>query len=427
MRYAMPIVGTADALGSVVPLAARPRSLAPAVIAMLVLALALVAAPLLVAFYAYAMYPAILWMAGRRVKATGTPAAEMDWPTVTVTVPVYNVASGVRPTIERLLALDYPRDRLQILVISDASTDGTDDIVRGFADRGVELLRLPQRRGKTTAENLALASARGEIIVNVDATVLVPARSLKALVRAFADPTIGVASGRDVSVGDLEREGSSGGGESSYVGYEMWVRDLETRVGSIVGASGCFYGIRRGVHATPLPPHLSWDFASALVARELGFRSVSVPEAVCIVPRTAELRTELRRKVRTMARGLSTLFYKRSLMNPLRYGTFALMLISHKLLRWVPYLLAPISLAALALLAVNSTTGRVALAIVLIGLLTGVVGMRIRGGLSALRPVSLAGFLVAAFTAGFLAWVEALRQTPMATWEPTPRPEARTG
>jgi hypothetical protein len=163
------------------------------------------------------------------------------------------------------------------------------------------------------------------------------------------------------------------------------------------------------------------------VARELGYRSVSVPEAVCLVPRTAEIRTELRRKVRTMARGLSTLFYKRSLLNPLRYGTFSLMLISHKLLRWLPYLLAPISLAALALLGLNNVAARIVLVVVLLGLLTGLVGMRVRVGLGASRPVSLAGFLVAAFTAGFLAWVQALRQTQMATWDPTPRPEAQIG
>jgi cellulose synthase/poly-beta-1,6-N-acetylglucosamine synthase-like glycosyltransferase len=418
----MPNVGMADALVGVALAPAIASSLERLAVTVM-LALALIAAPLLVALYAYGVYPAILWAVDRLKGATTRPAAEMDWPAVTITVPVFNVAGRLRPTIERLLAIDYPRDRLQILVISDASTDGTDDIARSFADRGVELLRLPERRGKTTAENLALASARAEIIVNVDATILVPAGSLKALVRVFADPTIGVASGRDVSVGDVQGEG--GGGESSYVGYEMWVRDLETRIGSIVGASGCFYGIRRSVHATPLPGHLSWDFASALVARELGYRSVSVPDAICIVPRTAELRTELRRKVRTMARGLSTLFYKRALMNPLRYGTFALMLISHKLLRWLPYLLAPISLAALALLALGSVEARLLFAVVLLGLLTGLIGMRARGGVGAFRPVALAGFLVAAFTAGFLAWVLALRQTQMATWEPTPRPEAQ--
>ena len=382
----------------------------------------LAAAPVVIAVYAYVGYPLILWLFARAGRKPAPAQEARVWPYVTITVPVYNAASNIRGTLDRLLALDYPRDKLQILVISDASTDGTDEIVRSLREQGVELLRLPERRGKTVAENTALAASHGEILVNVDSTILVPRNSLKALVRVFDDPTIGVASGRDVSMGDAE-EGTPA--ESGYVGYEMWIRDLETRIGSIVGASGCFYGSRRCIHANPLPPGLSWDFASALNARAEGYRSVSVSEAICVVPRAAQIRTELTRKVRTMARGLSTLFYYRGLMNPFRYGSFALMLISHKLLRWLPYLLAPVAYAALCFLAVESFSARMLLGMASAGLLAGFVAIGSRKpGLPKL--VSLAGFIVAVFSAGFLAWWAALRQTQMATWEPTPRPEVQT-
>jgi glycosyltransferase involved in cell wall biosynthesis len=382
------------------------------------------AAPVLIALYAYVGYPLILWLvATARREADRVRSESTVWPYVTVTVPVYNGASSIRATLDRLLELDYPDEKLQILVISDASNDGTDEIVRSLGGRGVELLCMPERRGKTVAENAALSAARGEILVNVDSTILVPVDSLKRLVRVFEDPTIGVASGRDVSVGDSDDEGTPA--ESGYVGYEMWIRDLETRVGSIVGASGCFYGSRRCIHAKPLPPSLSWDFASALNARTQGYRSVSVREAICVVPRAAQIRTELKRKVRTMARGLSTLFHYRELMNPFEYGSFALMLVSHKLLRWIPYLLAPIAYAALCLLAVESVGARVLLGMSSVGLLAGFVGIRrSNGGLS--KPLALAGFIVAVFSAGFLAWWAALRQSQMATWDPTPRPEVQT-
>jgi len=383
----------------------------------------LAAAPLAIAIYAYVGYPLVLLVIARLRPRRIDTVAGAPWPTVTVTVPVYNAASKIRGTLEGILQLDYPRALLQVLVISDASTDGTDIVVREFAGRGVELLRLQRRIGKTAAENAALSVARGEIIVNVDATILVPPGSLKPLVRVFDDPTIGVSSGRDVSVGDTSQ--SETGAESSYTGYEMWIRDLETRVGSIVGASGCFYGIRRSIHAKALPTGLSWDFASPLVAQKQGYRSVSVPAAVCIVPRTAEIRTEITRKVRTMARGLRTLFYLRALMNPMRYGSFALMLISHKLLRWVPYLLAPISFAALCLLAAQSVIARMLLGIVIGGLLVGTVGVYRRRS-AASTPIALAGFAVAVLAAGIRAWWDALRQTQTATWEPTPRPGAQT-
>ncbi|HEX7596406.1 MAG TPA: glycosyltransferase [Gemmatimonadaceae bacterium] len=380
------------------------------------------AAPVAIALYAYVGYPLILWLVAKTgQRPTSAPVAG-PWPSVTITVPVYNAATSIRATVGRLLEVDYPTDKLQILVISDASNDGTDEIVRALGNRGVELLRMPERRGKTVAENAALSAARGEILVNVDSTILVPRHSLKRLVRVFDDPMIGVASGRDVSLGDSDREGTPA--ESGYVGYEMWVRDLETQIGSIVGASGCFYASRRCIHARALPAGLSWDFASALNARTQGYRSVSVRGATCGVPRAAQVRTELKRKVRTMARGLSTLFFYRELMNPIEYGSFAFMLISHKLLRWIPYLLAPIAYAALCFLAFDSVSARVLLGIVSAGLLAGFVGITWTDT-DLPKPLALAGFVVAVFSAGFLAWWAALRQSQMATWEPTPRPEVQ--
>lgn len=384
---------------------------------MLALEVALVAAPLLVAGYAYVGYPLILAIVAAIRPRPVAKSEDTDWPFVTITIPVYNAISSIRATLDRLLELEYPREKLQLLVISDASTDGTDDVVREYGDRGVELLTMDVRRGKTTAENAAVNVARGEIIVNVDATVQVPAGSLKPLVRVFDDVSIGVASSRDVSVGEAN---AAVGAESSYVGYEMWVRDLETRTGSIVGASGCFYAIRRSIHERPLPGDLSWDFASVLVARKQGYRSVSVPTAVCIVPRTAQLRTEMKRKVRTMARGLKTLFYCRALMNPARYGWFAFMLVSHKLLRWLPYLLSPMALLALGALAVQSDLARGTLGLVLIAMAVGCFGI-LRPKSTIFRPVAVAGFAVAAVSAGILAWRDAFGPAQMATWDPTPR------
>jgi len=381
------------------------------------LAIAVVVSPIVAGFYSYVAYPVLLWLATRRRKSRPVPApVDWTWPSVSITVPVYNAESNIRRTLQRLTELEYPRD-LQILVLSDASTDATDSIVREFASQGIQLLRAAERRGKTAAENAAVAVATGEIIVNVDATVEVPPTALRALVSAFADPSVGVASGRDVSV---DAAAATAGGEVGYTGYEMWIRDLETRAGSIVGASGCFFAIRRLIHDEPLPAALSWDFASALVARKKGYRSVSVPDAVCLVPATGAMRSEFRRKSRTMARGLSTLFYFRGMMNPLRYGAFALMLISHKLLRWLPYLLAPFSVLALMVLALANVVAAAALSAVIVGCLTGIYALRKRGTVR-FRPIALAGFAVAVFTAGFLAWFDALRGEQKITWSPTPR------
>jgi cellulose synthase/poly-beta-1,6-N-acetylglucosamine synthase-like glycosyltransferase len=384
------------------------------------LAVVLILVPSALFAYAYLGYPAGLWIAGRFKRAVPGQSDPAAWPSITVVIPAYNEAAAIRRTLEAVLALDYPADRRQILVVSDASTDRTDAIVSAFRTSEVELLRLEERGGKTAAENAAVAHARGEIIVTTDASVRVLPGSLKPLIRVFQDPTVGVASGRDVSVGDLEAETNRA--ESGYVGYEMWIRGLETRLGSIVGASGCFYAVRRQLADGAFPAELSRDFAAPLAARERGFRSVSVDAAVCLVPRTRALGTEYRRKVRTMARGLATLRYKHDLLNPLRYGGFALMLFSHKLCRWLGSLTLAGVLIGLIILAPRYPLAAVATGAAALGILVGVIGLRWPPGRRVPGLVAVAGFALAANAAAVAAWGRVLRGQTSPHWEPTRRP-----
>jgi len=371
-----------------------------------------------IAIYAYLGYPALLKLISL-ILANPVRAREPDtWPFISITIPVYNEERVIGATLDALLAADYPADRRQILVVSDASTDRTDEIVRGYADRGVELLRMPVRGGKTAAENAALQNLRGDIVVNTDASVRIAPAALKLLLARFSDPEIGVASGRDVSV--ARAPGDSNLGESQYVGYEMWVRDLESRVGSLVGASGCFYAILRELHVTLFPSALSRDFACALIAHEHGYRAVSVNEAICYVPRVQSLQREYTRKVRTLTRGLETLWYKRSLMNPLRYGLFAWMLASHKLVRWLaPWGLALAGLGCL-LLAV-AWRSVVPAAVFLLPLLLAAAGWVWPENRRAPRFVAVPAYVVSGIVAALEAWPRALRRELNPVWEPTRR------
>ena len=372
--------------------------------------------------YTYAGYPLLLKLLVWPRRKRPVPRPPARWPLVTVTIPVYNEEAMIRGKLEAVLASDYPPERRQILVVSDASTDRTDAIVKEFRHRGVELIRLPQRRGKTAAENAAVPHSQGEIIVNSDASIRESPAALRALILRFGDPTVGVASGRDVSVTNVEGEANRG--ESGYVGYEMWIRRLETDVAGIVGASGCFYAIRAQLHLHPLPEALSRDFAAPLTARQHGYRAVSVPEAVAYVPRIASLRREYHRKVRTMTRGMETFFYKRQLANPLRYGLFAWELLSHKLCRWLLPLAGVLALVALTALATVAPWARWALAA------AGLVGTLAVVGLiwpedrrpPPPRVFSLAAYLVAGNVAVLHAWINALRGAQHPIWEPTRRP-----
>ena len=385
---------------------------------MLTAGLVLVFIPAVLMASAYAGYPLLLYLWPKPKRATPEPRS--DWPLLTICVPVHNEERVVAETLDQLLSSDYPADRRRVLVISDASTDQTDAVVESYRDRGVTLVRLPRRGGKTAAENEAGRNLVGDIVVNMDASVKTPPGALKALVRAFDDPSVGVASGRDISVGDRAREANVD--ESHYVGYEMWVRRLETECGTIVGASGCFYAIRRDLFDSIFPEALSRDFASPLIAREMGYRSVSVEDAICYIGRTRSLRAEYRRKVRTMTRGLETLWFKRRLLNPFRYGRFAIFLIGHKLLRWLVFPSLLLAFVGLIMLALSSPWGVLLGGVVLAGVVVGWLGYAWPQGRSAPRLLMLAGFAVSTNAAGLEAWLRALRGELNPIWEPTRRP-----
>ncbi len=380
----------------------------------------LMAAPLVLGGYAFVLYPAIVWTWSRWRPPFTLPPEPADWPVISILIVAYNEAGRLRRTLEHALAADYPADKLHVLVVSDASSDGTDALVLTYGDPRVRLLRMPERSGKPAGENAAGQMLRGDIVVSIDASILIPRDSLKPLIRALLDPAVGLASGRDISIGDESREGNKA--ESSYVGLEMTLRALETRVHSIVGASGCFYANRRPLQQVQLPTGLARDFAAASVARAHGYRAVSVDAATCLVPRTPTLKAELRRKSRTMGRGLDTLVYLRGMMNPLRYGSYAFMMISHKLVRWLLFpsllgwLIGPLLLVRTApwtlLVAVGMVVGLVVARLVL----TWPDDRRLP------RVVALPGYVFISIVAGWMAWLHLLRQEKSAVWEPTQRP-----
>lgn len=385
----------------------------------------LIAAPFLVGLYAFIIYPAVVWLWSRGRPPFILPPEPEVWPTITVLIVAYNEQARLRPTIEQALATDYPADRMDVLVVSDASTDGTDDLVRNFGDPRVKLLRMPERRGKAAGENASGAHVTGELVVSIDASILIPKESLKNLVRALLDPSVGLASGRDISVGDATREGNQA--ESSYVGLEMQLRHFETRVHSIVGASGCFYATRKALHQVQLPEELSRDFAAASNARAHGYRAVSVDDATCLVPRTQSLKAELRRKSRTMGRGLDTLMFLRGMMNPVRYRSFSFMMFSHKLVRWLLFpaflgwIVGPLFLMRDHPWALLLTAG------MLLGLALGLLSANWPSGKRLPMILAFPGYIFVSIMAGWLAWWHLLRGEKSAVWEPTQRPATAIG
>ncbi len=372
----------------------------------------------LLPLYCFVVYPLVLNIAPRRYRKAIKPEEIEQWPSVTVVIPVYNGKDTIFAKLTQILDLDYPKDKLHILVVSDASDDGTNEIARSFEDRGVEVVVLEERGGKTAAENAARDYLRGDVVFSTDAAVSVDGQALKHLVAPFADPEVGVTTGRIFSV-----KGDGGHGldaESWYNGYDMRLRQLETELYGVVGAAGAIFASRRELHEDMVPSALSRDFAAPLIAREKGFRSLLIPEATCAVARGMGLGPEYRRKVRTMTRGLETLYFKRHLANPAKYGVFAWMLWSHKVARWLIPVGCGVATIGVGLLAPTSKIAAVLFVAAIFCIGGAFVAFRWPGGRPP-RALSIIAFGVGGIMAGLQAWIAALRGELNPVWEPTKR------
>ena len=293
-----------------------------------------VAAMAMIAFI-YAGYPALMFALSLILKR---PVRRDDiTPRVSVIIAAYNEERDIVAKLKNTLALDYPRDRMDIIVASDCSTDQTDDIVRGFSGQGVILRQQPERTGKTIAQNRAVKTSSGEILVFSDATTLYERDAIRKIVRGFADPEVGCVAGQLIYAD--ASSSAVGRGCRSYWGYEKFLKRCESQVGSLIGVSGCLYAVRRICHAR-LASDMIDDFVIATEIHLQGLRTVYEPEAIAVENANRKTRDEFRMRVRVINQTLGALHRYRHTLNPFRHKMFAFQLIVHKALRYaVPYLL----------------------------------------------------------------------------------------
>lgn len=292
------------------------------------LALAIACAGVLA--YVFLGYPQLLrlivWVRGAREIAR----ADIT-PPVSLIISAYNEANVIAAKLENALALDYPATLLEIVVISDASSDETDSIAQAYARRGVGLHRQAERRGKTAGLNAVVPHLGGEIIVFSDANAMYEPDALRMLVRNFADPQVGCVTGLARYAGDAH--GAAEEGEDAYWTYEIRLKQLETAVGSCVGGDGAIYAIRRPLWQT-LPEDGINDFLNPLQIVAAGWRGVYEPAAVAYEEPAGETAKEYRRRVRIVSRSWRAVFQAPDVLKPWKVGIFALSVVSHKVLRW---------------------------------------------------------------------------------------------
>jgi cellulose synthase/poly-beta-1,6-N-acetylglucosamine synthase-like glycosyltransferase len=282
--------------------------------------------------YVYVGYPLAIRVLALFRKPSGQPVAT-ECPPVSLIIAAYNEERVLAAKLANSLALDYPRDSLDIIVASDGSSDGTDAIAAGFAPRGVRVVRVEGRQGKTAAQNAAAAQARGEILVFSDANAIYEPDALRRLVARFADPSVGCVEGRRA---DVSASGSATAQyELTYRDWESRIKMWESKVLSCVGATGPIYAVRRALYV-PLDPVMISDFMEPLlVMSRHGKRQVFEPAAISREDVHGEMRDEFHRKVRIITRCLNSLRMAPEVLNPLRHGWFAMQVLSHRLLRWL--------------------------------------------------------------------------------------------
>ena len=365
--------------------------------------------------YVYAGFPLLVAIVGR-LRRREVRAAAIT-PPVSLVIAAYNEEAVIRERLDNALAVDYPRDRLQVLVAADGCTDATASIVENYADRGVELLQLP-RQGKIHALDAAVRHATGEILIFSDANTICEPRALRALVRNFADPEVGGVAGHTGYRLETGSESSSRG-EQLYWDYDTWLKRLESWTGSVVSAHGGLYAVRRSLYRPVLDPAVTDDFAISTTVIEQGYRLVFEGAARATEFAVPEARREFRRRVRLMTRGLRGVWLRRALLNPFRQGFYAVVLFSHKVARR----LAPLPLLVLAVASAYLASTAPFYAAAALGQ-TAFYGLALLGFLlrrvavGRLKPIYVPFYYCMANVASVIAVVQALRGQRIASWQP---------
>lgn len=284
--------------------------------------------------YTYALFTVLLVV---RAVLRPRPVRKQDiTPTVSMVVAVYNEAASIEAKLNNILTLDYPADRFQAVIVSDGSDDGTNEIAARFAesDPRITFIALP-RQGKAPALNTAIASVTSDILVFSDANSMYAADALRILVRPFADPAVGGVAGDQRYVSDLAAAESAG--EKSYWDFDRQLKLYESQGGHTISATGAIYAIRRTLFQG-VPTGVTDDFVTSTRVIAQGYRLVFEPDAVAYEAVATSQTKEFARKVRVMTRGLNAVVMMRELLNPFRYGFYALQLFTHKVLRRVMYI-----------------------------------------------------------------------------------------
>ena len=278
--------------------------------------------------YPYVVYPLLVLVRGALFKRP-YQCSDKATPHVSLIIAAYNEAESIEAKLKNVSELDYPEAQLEVLIASDGSTDGTNEIVERFEGGRYCLLALP-RQGKAAALNAAIARASGDLLVFSDANSMYDRNAIRALVAPFADPSVGGVAGNQTY-----RKAATAGsadGERSYWNFDQALKHAQSVAGNAISATGAIYAIRKSLFQQ-VPEGVTDDFVTSTRVIAQGYRLVYAPDAIAYESVAKSSRAEVGRKVRVITRGFRSVWTMRELLNPFRFGFYSLQLFSHKVWR----------------------------------------------------------------------------------------------
>src|SRR5712692_7634740 len=288
------------------------------------------------ACYPWLVYPLLL--AARARRRPPAAAAPASWPFLSVIVAAYNEAACIRAKLASALESPYPRDRIEVIVVSDASSDATDRLVAEYGDARATLVRQEPRAGKSLALNRGIAHARGEVLVFTDANALFAPEALARLAAPFADENVGLVSGHGLyaaprQAGDTD-DRDAGAVANGYVRFEAFLRSREASLGVLAGADGAIYALRRALYRDLGPAEVN-DLAHAIETAIAGYAARFDPEAYTVEPPSTDARQEFRRHARIVAQNARLIQDWLPRIVGAAHVRLLWALASHRILRWL--------------------------------------------------------------------------------------------
>lgn len=296
-------------------------------------------------FYAFLGYGILLFVLVRikrlRNKGKVKPVFPESEPDITLFITAYNEKDYVAEKMRNCSELEYPTEKLHVVWVTDGSDDGTPELLKQY--EGVEVYHQPERRGKIAAMNRGVKLVKTPIVVFCDANTMLGKESIRRIVRLFNDPKVGCVSGEKRIFGK-NKDSAAAAGEGLYWKYESTLKKWDAELYSVVGAAGELFAIRTELYHEVEGDTLLDDFIISLRTAQAGYVIQYDPDAYAIETASANVKEELKRKIRISAGGIQSVIRLKSLLNVFKYGTLSFQYISHRVLRWT---LAPLSLLLL--------------------------------------------------------------------------------